>query len=226
MIPKLTKDEVKVRIAKRIAKDFSSSSQAFFLNLGVGIPTMVADYIDNDNVFIQAENGMLGIGPTPEEGQADDQLINAGRQLVSETKGCSYFDSSMSFGMIRGGHIDATVIGAFEVDQNGNIANWIIPNGKQLGVGGAMDLVTGAKKVVIAMQHTNKKGKSKIVKQCQLPITGFGEADLIVTEFAYFSFENDKLILHELAPEVTLEDISSITEAQFEVSPSLKSMEI
>jgi len=226
MLPKLSEDEAKIRIAKRIAKDFNSSKNVFIINLGVGIPTMVSNYIDNDLVFIQAENGMLGVGPFAKEGEVDDQLINAGRQPVMETPGCSYFDSSISFGMIRGGHVDATVIGAFEVDQKGNVANWIIPNGKMLGVGGAMDLVTGAKKVIVAMQHLDKKGKPKIVRECRLPVTGFGVADLIVTEFACFSFEGNKLILKEIAPELALDDLFSITEAEFEVSPDLKCMDI
>jgi 3-oxoacid CoA-transferase B subunit len=185
---------------------------------------MVANYSRGGNIFIQAENGILGVGPLAEGDKVDRQLINAGRQPVTETPGCSYFDSATSFGMIRGGHVDATVIGAFEVDEEGNISNWIIPNGKQLGVGGAMDLVTGAKQVIVGMQHTTKDGKSKLVKGCRLPVTGFGEVDLVVTELGLFAFEARRLVLKEIAPEVSLEVLTSLTEARFEVSPGLQPM--
>jgi len=159
----MDEESAKIRIVKRIAQEFSemSKDRPLYVNLGVGIPTMVANYVKGDNLFLQAENGMLGVGPAAEPGKEDPLLINAGRVKITETKGCAYFDSSASFGMIRGGHIDATVIGAFEVDENGNVANWIIPNGKQLGVGGAMDLVAGAKRVYIAMQHVTKKRGAK-----------------------------------------------------------------
>lgn len=216
----------KERIAKRIADEFNKEDRILIINLGVGIPTLVTNYITSSGIFIQTENGMLGVGPIADPDKSDSNLINAGRQPVTETKGCSYIDSATAFGMIRGGHIDATVIGAFEVDENANIANWIIPNGKQLGVGGAMDLVSGVKKVIVAMQHVNKNGKAKIVKNCTLPITGVGVADMIVTELAVFYFINGRLILAEIAPEVSLEDIKSLTEAEFEVSPSLKVMDV
>lgn len=220
---KLDNDIAKKRIVKRIAKEFSdlSKDRDLFINLGVGTPTMVADYIYSKRVFLQAENGMLGVGPAAKEGEKDFLLINAGRIPVKETKGCSYFDSSISFGMIRGGHIDATVIGAFEVDEKANIANWIIPNGKQLGVGGAMDLVTGAKQVYVAMLHVSKKGKPKIVKDCSLPVTGFGEVDVIVTEYGFFRFRNNELYLEEVAPEIKLDELREITEADFKVSENL-----
>jgi 3-oxoacid CoA-transferase B subunit len=222
----LSEEEAKIRIAKRIAKEFMASPEILIINLGVGIPTMVANFIKGENIYIQTENGMLGVGPLASEDKADRNLINAGRQPVTETPGCSYFDSAMSFGMIRGSHVDATVIGAFEVDQDGNIANWIIPNGKQLGVGGAMDLVSGVKKVIVAMQHTTKNGKPKIVKKCSLPITGIGEADMIVTELALFCFENGRLVLKEIAPEISLENLKDVTEAEFTVSSDLKEFEI
>lgn len=218
----ISEEEAKIRIAKRIAEEFNFQGKNLFINLGVGIPSLVANYINNPHVFLQAENGILGVGPVAENEKIDRQLINASRQPITETAGCSYFDSCLSFGMIRGGHIDYTVIGAFEVDQHGNIANWIIPNGKQLGVGGAMDLVSGAKKVIIAMQHTSKEGKPKIVNKCTLPITGEAEADMIVTEWAVFCFEEGKLILKEIAPEVDAEMVRSLTEAEFEISPSLQ----
>ncbi|MBA1336890.1 MAG: Butyrate--acetoacetate CoA-transferase subunit B [Firmicutes bacterium] len=218
--------EAKIRIAKRIARKFSESSKKIIINLGVGIPTMVADYIEGGNVCVQAENGMLGVGPVAPEGMADRQLINAGRQPVTETRGCCYFDSSISFGMIRGGHIDATVIGAFEVSKTGDIANWVIPNGKQLGVGGAMDLVSGAKEVIVAMTHTTKDGKPKLVKNCSLPVTGIGEADMVVTELAVFCFEDGEMVLKEIAPEASLDLIRSLTEAEFKVDANLKTMEV
>jgi len=224
----ISEDKAKERIAKLVAKYFDkcAKDKTIFINLGVGIPAMVADYITNPNVFVQAENGMLGVGKAAPEGQKDRNLINAGRTPITETVGCSFLDSATSFGMIRGGHIDATVIGAFEVDEEGTIANWIIPNGKQLGVGGAMDLVSGAKQVIIAMRHTTKKGQPKLVKKCKLPITGTGEADIIVTELGVFFLENNKLVLKQIAPEVTLDILSCITEADYEISPDLKVMDV
>lgn len=215
----ILEQEAKERIASVIARHFDSEAQngRLFINLGVGIPTMVANYVTSPNIYVQAENGMLGVGCAAPEGQMDHDLINAGRTCVTETPGCVYMDSAESFGMIRGGHVDATVIGAFEVDQKGNIANWIIPNGKQLGVGGAMDLVTGAREVVIAMQHTSKNGKPKLVKQCTLPITGLGEADMVVTEYGVFVFDKGRLILREIAPEITLDELRAITDADFDL---------
>jgi 3-oxoacid CoA-transferase B subunit len=222
----ISEEQAKERIAKRIARHFLEQGRRLVINLGVGIPTMVANYIRGGNIFIQAENGILGVGPLAEGDEIDRQLINAGRQPVTETPGCSYFDSATSFGMIRGGHVDATVIGAFEVDEGGNISNWIIPNGKQLGVGGAMDLVSGAKQVIVGMQHGTKDGKAKLVKRCRLPVTGFGEVDLVVTELGVFAFEAGRLALKEIAPEVSLEGLASLTEATFEVSPELTSMTV
>jgi len=215
----MTEQQAKERIASTIARHFDGKAEKgrLFINLGVGIPTMVANYVTSPNIFVQAENGMLGVGCAAPEGQMDHDLINAGRTCVTETPGCVYLDSAASFGMIRGGHVDATVIGAFEVDQHGSIANWIIPNGKQLGVGGAMDLVTGAREVVIAMQHTSKNGKSKLVKECTLPITGIGEADMVVTEYAVFVFDKGRLVLKERSPEITLEELRSITDADFDL---------
>ena len=214
--------EARVRIARRIARELLEQNRKLVINLGVGIPTMVTNYIQGRDIFIQAENGMLGVGRLAGENEIDRQLINAGRQPVTETPGCSYFDSAASFGMIRGGHVDATVIGAFEVDQEGNIANWINPNGKQLGVGGAMDLVTGAKQVIVGMQHLTRDGKAKLVKRCSMPVTGFAEVDLVVTELGVFYFTDDRLVLEEIAPEVSLETLTVLTEAQFVVSRNLK----
>lgn len=215
----IPEQQAKERIAATIARYFDERARQgqLFINLGVGIPTMVANYVTSPHIFIQAENGMLGVGCAAAEEHMDHDLINAGRTCVTETPGCSYFDSATSFGMIRGGHVDATVIGAFEVDQHANIANWIIPNGKQLGVGGAMDLVSGAKQVLIAMQHTSKSGRPKLVKQCALPITGIGEADMVVTEYAVFVFDEGRLLLKEISPDITLEELRTITEADFDV---------
>lgn len=217
---------VKQRIARRIAAEFDRTTDVTIINLGVGTPTMVSNYIKNKNIHIQAENGMLGVGPLAEQENADAYLINAGRQMVTQIPGCSYFDSAFSFGMIRGGHVDATVIGAFEVDEQANLANWIIPNGRQLGVGGAMDLVTGAKRVIVSMPHFLKNGRSKIVKQCSYPITGCNEADLIVTELGVFDFPDNKLTLEEIAPEIELEELVALTEAHFEISQNLKIMDV
>lgn len=221
---KYDEETAKARIAGRIAKEFSEMSKEkdLFVNLGVGIPTMVADHIDSKRVFLQAENGMLGVGPAACEGECDPLLINAGRIKVTETPGCSYFDSCMSFGMIRGGHVDATVIGAFEADQEGNVANWIIPGGKMLGVGGAMDLVAGARRVYIAMQHLSKKGKPKILKKCTLPITGYEKIHAIVTEYAVFRFRNKNMYLEEICPNMTLNDLREITPAEYIVSDDMK----
>lgn len=220
----LSKEEVSSRIAKNIASLFNSAEDTTIINLGVGIPTQVSNYINNENIFIQAENGMLGVGPIAEGKDIHPELINAGRQPVKETPGCSFFDSSTSFGMIRAGYIDATVIGAFEVDQKGNIANWIIPGGKMLGVGGAMDLVVGANKVIIAMTHTSK-GKLKLLKECKLPITGYGEVDVVCTELGMFFFENGKVILKKIAPDVKIDYVEKLTELEFEVSDKLELME-
>jgi len=224
MTSPVAKADIKVRIARRIAAEFSARKGPLFINLGVGTPTMVADYIQGDHVFLQAENGMLGVGPKAEGDAVDRRLINAGREPVTETPGCSYFDSATSFGMIRGGHIDATVIGAFEVDEEGSIANWIIPNGRQLGVGGAMDLVAGARQVVVAMPHTASDGSPKLVRRCSLPVTGYREADLVVTELGVFRFLEGGMVLTEIAPEIDLEGLRALTDARFTTAPDLKSM--
>ncbi len=219
----ISKEDASSRIAKNIAALFNDAEDITVLNLGVGIPTQVSNYITNENVYIQAENGMVGVGPIAEGDDIHPELINAGRQPVKETPGCSFLDSSASFGIIRGGHVDATVIGAFEVDQQGNVANWIIPNGKMLGVGGAMDLVVGAKTVIIAMIHTSK-GRPKLIKECTLPITGYGEVDIVVTELGMFFFENGKVILKAIAPEIDVDYLKSVTSLDFEVSDDLKIM--
>lgn len=225
MMVELTKDEANIRIAKNIASLFNETKDITFINLGVGMPTTVANYLTNENVFIQAENGMLGVGSIAVGDEIHPQLINSGRQPVKQTPGCSFFDSVTSFGMIRGGHIDATVLGAFEVDEEGNVANWIIPNGKMFGVGGAMDLVVGANTVIIAMTHTSKKGP-KLIKKCTLPVTGYGEVDVVVTELAMFFFENGKVILKKIAPEVDVDYVRSVTGFNFEVAENIQKMVI
>ena len=219
----ISKEEASSRIAKNIASLFNDSEDTTVINLGVGIPTEVSEYIYNENVYIQAENGMLGVGDIAVGDEINLDLINASRQPVKETPGCVFFDSSTSFGMIRGGHIDATVLGAFEVDQHGNVSNWIIPNGKMLGVGGAMDLVAGANKVIISMMHTSK-GKPKLIKECTLPITAYGEVDVVVTELGMFFFENGKIILKAIAPEIDIESLRNVTGFEFEVSENLSLM--
>ncbi len=213
---KLDKHEAKNRIAKRIAKEFLEDENIEIINLGVGIPTLVANYIDSNEICIQTENGMLGVGPEASENEKDVELINAGRIPITEMKGCCYFDSAMSFGMIRAGHVDATVIGALQVDERANVANWTVPNSKQLGVGGAMDLVTGVKKVVVATRHMTKQGEPKIVKECSYPVTGFNKVNLIVTELAVFEFVNNKLTLREIFPDITVGELREITEAEFQ----------
>ena len=218
--------EVKTRIARRIAQEFVAQGRKMIINLGVGTPTLVSNYITSGRIFLQAENGMLGVGPKAEGDRIDPKLINAGREPVTETPGCCYFDSAASFGMIRGGHIDATVIGAFEVDETGSIANWIIPNGRQLGVGGAMDLVAGARQVVVALPHTSSKGQPKLVRKCTLPVTGYHEADLVVTELAVFRFRERQMVLEELAPEIDLAGLRARTAAHFTVAGDLKPMPV
>ncbi|MBM6985959.1 MAG: 3-oxoacid CoA-transferase subunit B [Acidaminococcaceae bacterium] len=221
---KYEEDEAKDRIAEFIAKEFEAASKKhpLYVNLGVGIPTKVADHLKpGAEIYLEAENGMLGVGPAAKPEEADPLLINAGRVKVTETPGCSYMSSVDSFGIIRGGHVDATVIGAFEVDENGDLANWIVPNGKQLGVGGAMDLVSGARKVYIAMQHCNKKGKAKIIEKCTLPLTGVGVVDVIVTEYAVFRFLKGKMFLTAISDNISLEELKSITPANYTVSDKL-----
>ncbi len=216
-------DNSKEIIAKSIAKIFNDRDEETYVNLGVGTPTMVSNYVDNNYICVQAENGILDVGPEADEGEEDPKLIDAGRNQVTENPGSSYFNSAKSFGMIRGRHIDFTVVGAFEVDEKGNLANWTIPNSGYLGVGGAMDLVTGAKNVIIAMPHS-RNGKTKIKKECSLPLTGLKVVDKVVTELAVFSFEKDKLVLKEKAPNTTVEDIRDLTGAEFEVESDLKEM--
>ena len=201
------------QIAQRAAKELR---EGFYVNLGIGIPTLVANYIpDGMSVTLQSENGMLGMGPFPIEGQEDADLINAGKQTISELPESSFFSSADSFAMIRGGHIDLTILGALQVSEQGDLANWMVPGKMVKGMGGAMDLVAGVKRVVVIMEHNAKDGSAKLVHNCSLPLTGTGVADLIITDLAVFEIVDGKMHLIELADGVTAEEVRSKTEANY-----------
>lgn len=215
----LDRNQLAIRAAQEL-------EDGFIVNLGIGIPTLVANHIpDGIDVWLQSENGLLGIGPFPTESELDPDLINAGKQTITARDGAAFFSSSDSFAMIRGGHIDIAILGAMEISQTGDIANWMIPGKMIKGMGGAMDLVAGAKRVIVAMQHVDKTGNSKLLSECTLPLTGINCIEKVVTDRALLEIKDGKFIIKEVAPGFTAEDIKEITAGPVEISDNVKTME-
>lgn len=210
------------QIAQRIAKEVKDG---YVVNLGIGIPTLVSNYIPSDiNVMFQSENGLLGLGPFPTESELDPDLINAGKQTVTTVPGASFFSSADSFAMIRGGHVDLTILGAMQVDETGNIANWMIPGKMVKGMGGAMDLVAGAQRVIVAMQHTDKDGQPKLLEKCTLPLTGVSCINRVVTDYAVIEITGEGFVLLEFAPDLTPEAVVKATGAKLKIHPDVRPM--
>jgi acetate CoA/acetoacetate CoA-transferase beta subunit len=219
----MDKNMIKEFIAKRVARMLKDGD---VVNLGIGMPTLVANYLpEGANIFLQSENGFIGVGPAPEQGKEDKKIVKAGGQCVTILPGGVFFDSATSFGIIRGGHVDMTVLGALQVDEKGNLANWMIPGKMVPGMGGAMDLVTGAKKVTIAMEHT-AKGAPKILKECTLPLTAAHQVDYIVTEMGFMEVTKEGIVLREINPEFTVEEVQAATEATLIIPEDMKQMEV